>query len=56
MLLESNNGSWYLAAAVSRDIHSPLTPHCGDGGIYVRTDSTVVAWLKSLGITVTVGP
>lgn len=50
------DGSLYLAATTSRATGTPGMRTCGDGGIYVRTDGTVLTWLQQQGIHVFVGP
>jgi hypothetical protein len=52
----ASDGSLYLAATTSRATGTPGMRPCGDGGIYVRTDGAVLAWLQKQGIHVFVGP
>ncbi len=56
LFVAAQNSTCYPAAATSRPTGPPGLRPCGDGGIYVRTDSRVVKWLSSLGISVNVGP
>jgi hypothetical protein len=50
------DGTLYLAATTSRATGTPGMRECGDGGIYVRTDGTILTWLKSQNIEVFTGP
>jgi Trypsin len=50
------DGGLYLAATTSRATATPGMRPCGDGGIYVRTDGAVLAWLQQQGIHIFVGP
>lgn len=46
---DGNNGQ-VLAAATSRAVGVPGARRCGDGGIYVRVDGPIGAWIASQGI------
>ena len=56
LYVQSADGSLYLAGTTSRATGAPGLRPCGDGGIYVRTDGSVVSWIQSLGIHIFVGP
>jgi V8-like Glu-specific endopeptidase len=56
LYVQSADGSLYLAGTTSRATGAPGVRTCGDGGIYVRADGSVVNWIQSLGIHVFVGP
>ena len=45
----------YLAAATSRAVVRFGLRPCGDGGIYARADGDGLAWMKTKGVSVTVG-
>jgi V8-like Glu-specific endopeptidase len=56
LYVQSSDGSLYLAGTTSRATGAPGVRPCGDGGIYVRIDGSVVNWIQSLGINLFVGP
>jgi hypothetical protein len=45
-------GNDYLAAATSRAVAYPSARPCGDGGVYVRVDGDIIAWVLKQGIHV----
>jgi secreted trypsin-like serine protease len=50
LFVQDSSGHDYLAATTSRGVGSPNARACGDGGIYVRSDGAVAAWMRSKGI------
>jgi secreted trypsin-like serine protease len=55
LFVEGKDGNLYLAATTSRATGPPGLRPCGDGGIYVRTDGSVIDWIHSIGVSVKVG-
>ena len=51
-----SDGGLYLAATTSRATGTAGMRACGDGGIYVRTDGSIMAWLKSQNIPALTSP
>jgi Trypsin len=54
--VRDNAGNDYLAAATSRAVTYPGARPCGDGGVYVRVDKDVMAWISKQGVKVAVAP
>jgi len=49
VFIRDSLGQDYLAGTTSRSVSTPGARPCGDGGIYVRTDGQVLAWIRSQG-------
>ncbi len=54
--VQLSDGSWALAAVVSRGVVGPSTRPCGEGSINPRVDGRIAAWLTENGVVFAVAP